>query len=621
MIGRVPRRSSFPLVLTLVVVIASAAALSVDVVRTGYGVKGDEATYVAMALSVAHDGDLRYERRDLERFWAIYQTGPEGIFLKRGQTIALRGSSSFPFVRWSSRADLDPTRLYFGKAFAYAVAAAPFVRLAGLNGFLLFHVWLWGLCVWAGYVFLRARSADWPAGLFSAAFFGLSITPLYLVWLTPEIFHVGLVALAYFLWFYREVAPPAAGAWGRFLRSDLAALVAAVLLGVATYSKPPNLLLGAPIVLLLWGRRQFWRGLLVGTVFAASVGGLFGLNALVSGDFNYQGGERKTYYGTFPFQHDEATFDRIGIPMSTSEVGGDELREREGTMARLGWNAWYFIAGRHAGFVPYFFPGVVLLVLWIWRGDERRPWHWSILGVLAASAFVLLFALPYSWSGGGGPPGNRYFLSLFPALLYVAPTFRSVVPGVVALVGGAVALAHILVNPFVAAKSPWMHTQQGVLRALPVELTMVNDLPVMLNGSRARVPYGSEPGLLLYFLDEAAWLPEPGGIWVAGRAETQVIVRTDVALDYLTLTLKTNVPQTVWASAGGRRRSVDVEPGAVTTLDLPASGVQTRGHAYLLSVRTSDGAVPALTAPPSRDPRFLGVMMQIQGRARRPAPQ
>ena len=33
-------------------------ARSVDVPRTGYGIKSDEATYVAMALSVAYDGDL-----------------------------------------------------------------------------------------------------------------------------------------------------------------------------------------------------------------------------------------------------------------------------------------------------------------------------------------------------------------------------------------------------------------------------------------------------------------------------------------------------------------------------------------------------------------------------------
>ena len=38
--------------------VGSVVALSVDVPRTLRGIKGDEATYVAMALSLAHDGDL-----------------------------------------------------------------------------------------------------------------------------------------------------------------------------------------------------------------------------------------------------------------------------------------------------------------------------------------------------------------------------------------------------------------------------------------------------------------------------------------------------------------------------------------------------------------------------------
>src|SRR5437867_10377215 len=71
-------------------VLSLAAAISVDVVRAGYKIKSDEATYVAMTLSLAYDGDLRYERRDLERFWGIYEAGPEGIFLKRGHQLRVR---------------------------------------------------------------------------------------------------------------------------------------------------------------------------------------------------------------------------------------------------------------------------------------------------------------------------------------------------------------------------------------------------------------------------------------------------------------------------------------------------------------------------------------------------
>src|SRR5476651_1355930 len=98
----------------VLLVIALAAALSVDVVKTGYGVKGDEATYVSMALSLAYDHDLTYERRDLDRFVGLYRSGPDGIFLKKGT-------------------DRRAGSLYFAKPLHYAIVAAPFVRLLGLN--------------------------------------------------------------------------------------------------------------------------------------------------------------------------------------------------------------------------------------------------------------------------------------------------------------------------------------------------------------------------------------------------------------------------------------------------------------------------------------------------------
>ena len=43
----------------------------------------DGATYYAMASSLAEDGDLRYEARDLERIRSVYPGGPQGLFLKR----------------------------------------------------------------------------------------------------------------------------------------------------------------------------------------------------------------------------------------------------------------------------------------------------------------------------------------------------------------------------------------------------------------------------------------------------------------------------------------------------------------------------------------------------------
>ena len=39
-------------------------------------------------------------------------------------------------------------------------------------------------------------------------------------------------------------------------------------------------------------------------VFAAVAGGLFAINMAISGEWNYQGGERASYYYEFPFQND-----------------------------------------------------------------------------------------------------------------------------------------------------------------------------------------------------------------------------------------------------------------------------------------------------------------------------
>ena len=73
--------------------------------------------------------------------------------------------------------------------------------------------------------------------------------------------------------------------------------------------------------------------------------------------------------------------------------------------------------------------------------------------------------MPYTWSGGGGPSGNRYFLSIYPALFFIMPPLGSMAPAVVAWLGGALFTAHILINPFVSAKRPYLSVERGALRA------------------------------------------------------------------------------------------------------------------------------------------------------------
>src|SRR6185503_13782215 len=88
---------------------------------------GDGATYHSMAWSLAEDGDLRYEARDVFRVRREISTGPQGIFLKRASGgLRWDGAGGFPWIR---RVSADDPRIYFAKPFAYPVAAAPLVKL------------------------------------------------------------------------------------------------------------------------------------------------------------------------------------------------------------------------------------------------------------------------------------------------------------------------------------------------------------------------------------------------------------------------------------------------------------------------------------------------------------
>ena len=478
------------------------AALSLDVVRTAYGVKGDEASYVTMALSVAHDGDLAFERRDLLRFWRVYGRGPDGIFLKRSAGRELSLDRRWPFVHVSRTAVIDPDRLYFGKAFIYSLVAAPFVKLFGLNGLWVFHVLLLVGVVVAGATFAATRMPRPAAWLVAGGFVGGSIVPLYGIWLTSEIFNFSLIFFGYFAWLYKEVrAAPGRGAAG-LLRGSRSDLAAATLLGLATFSKPSNVLLVLPLIGLALWRKRMLDGLGVGVVFVAVVLGGFGANAIVSREWNYQGGDRRTFFGRFPFEGERANFDELGVGVSTNEIA---VRETSRTyLTQFGHNVVYLFAGRHFGLLPYFFPGMFIAAWAFWRRRTLAGWHVMIAVATAATAFGLLVMLPNTWSGGGGPAGNRYFLSVYPTLFFLLPAARSMVPGIVAWLGGLLFVAHILVDPFVAVKRPWLYGDRGLLRALPVELTMVNDLPVMLDqGSvadslrpRSRVPalFSRRPG-------------------------------------------------------------------------------------------------------------------------------
>lgn len=593
-------------------VVGSVVALSIDAPNTLRGIKGDEATYVAMAMSLAYDGDLVYEASDEERFFSVYNGGPEGIYLKKGVRSSFAIDGTFPFLHRETYLEDRDDRLFFAKAFVSSVFAAPFVRVAGVNGMVWFNVILLTGVVFCAYRFVSARSPATVALPYALAFVGASITPLYVVWLSAEVFNLAVVFFAYFLWFYKEVAGSPTTQIGRWLRSPSSDIVAAVLLGLAVFSKFMPAALIIPPVLHLWRQRRFRHGLAVGFLAAGVSWAVFGLNAVVSGELNYQGGlDRKYVAGEFPFEAG-GEWNDLGVDVATNTLIVEDPLGPLAFLTLLFHNLRYFLFGRHFGFLPFFFPGVVAVTLLLRAREEARDWQWLILGTAAFVAVFLAVWMPFTWSGGGGPSGNRYYLTAYPLFLFLTPSFTGLAPAIASWLGGWLFIGQILLNPFVSAKEPYLAPERGLLRLLPVELTMVRDLPIALDQPRARVLHGESPRMQLYFLDRNASLPEPPGIWVYGNRRADIIVRNPLALDTITVRAQSPIATALSIDIGGEGGRISLEPGVPGSVTIQPRGVYARSSwAYLMRVSATNGFVPRLVERGSEDGRYLSAAITL----------
>jgi hypothetical protein len=482
----------------------------------------DAATYRTMSESLALDLDLEYTPEDLARARRDYAGGPQGLFLKRTR-------------------DGDRTRLVYAKALLYPLAGAPFVRLLGPDrGLLVLNALAFALALVLGYGELRRASGPGAALAGVLALFVLGVVPVYLLWLTPEILNLALVTAGLVAWRrHRDI-------------------LAAVLIGLAAYSKPTNALLALPLILdpLLvaapWSSRlptSVRRGAAVALVVAAG----FGATWVATGELNYQGGERKTFYDTYPGDPG-VTFDSAGVWMTTEHLGplvaGRDEEEHSDRVApprppeelrrSFVLNLLYFWIGRFGGALPYF-PGVVLAALAFLLVGPREREGWLALLALLASSLAYILIIPDNWYGGAGTLGNRYFVNLVPLALLFLPARRGpwVAAGAGAVTGAL--LLPLLASPVRHSLAPGSHTTSAAFRRLPAELTMLSDLSVFTDvwrkhrpynapgGDPSRRPPGSPPSYFLWLLDDGTFGQEESfgeeGFWLRGGQDAEVVLQ------------------------------------------------------------------------------------------------
>lgn len=624
--GRGPRAA-----LVALAVLLAAATLALDLpTASGRAFWGDGATYQAMAFSLARDLDLRHEARDLERTLAEYPGGPQGLFLKRASGgLTVDTAAGFPWVR---RVRPEEGRLYYAKAFLHPLLAAPLVAALGTRGLTLLNGLLLGLALGLSVAILRRRGfAPWAALAAAGALLLLTVVPVYLVWPTPEI--LGLTLVTGGLWAWASGRP----------------LLSAALFGAAGYLKPPNVLMAAPLGLdaLLprapgeplvgpHARRRLGEALKRGAVLAATAAALYGGNAAVTGELNYQGGERKTFYDRFPFDSRGTTFDSAGAWMTTNQVGPlVEGRDAEKVTVRTGparkraelvesflWNLGYFWVGRFGGVLGYFAPALLGLLAFLLLGPRERA-GWLALAAVFLSFLAYIALIPDNWYGGGGTVGNRYFLSVLPAFVFLLPRarLRLVLPA--SVLAAAAFLAPVLASPVGHSLRPGDHATRPAFRVLPAELTMLNDLSVFTEPWRKKRPFGfvgnperpADPdAYFLYFTDDGTYGREEwngrAGFWLRGDASAEVVLRAfDLApVERIVLRL-TGGPlgDTIDVRRGFAGERARLSPGQVREVALPVG----RGVAYydtylhVLRLRSRRGA-------PLPDGRSVSAFVEVR---------
>lgn len=594
------RRPSFALGAAVLVLLGFAVAARVPVHKQGFF--SDEATYHMMAYSLAYDGDLRYEAHDLARVYELgYTAGPSGIFLKR---------------------DPGTGRIYYSKAFAYPLAAAPFVRVFGDNGFLLLHALLFAVVLAAAYTYLRRAVSEANAAAYVLTYFLASVVFVYFFWITPEWFNLSLVFVATFLWLHKE-APPG---WRegvpvdrpRWLGGGWTDIAAAVLFGIASYSKPPNVIIAGFFFLWLLYKRR-WPRLTAGVAaFALVVVAFFAVTTANTGDWNYMGGDRKTFNAVtgYPFSTPVDTFDSVGITMVTDLA---DYKDRIPVPRALAADLIYVWVGRNAGLLVYMFPAVMALVMFAAAPNRsfRGP-HAFVAAAWAASILAYVLVIPDNWIGGGGTIGSRYFVSAYPLLFFLIPAGVGLLGAIGAWVVAALFLAQIMLNPYAASHDPSMHTKAFPFRMLPAELTLLNNLPFNIIPSARRVRLHPDENIFVYFLDDNTHHREPGtwGFWTVMKRDTEFVIRTPAPASAITLEVRNGpVDNRVIARLNGEVHTAELDRSEQISLRFePGPGFpygDTR--LYRFAVDTANGFVPKfLPQRSSGDFRALGVFIEVR---------
>lgn len=554
------------------------------------GLKADEPAYYLMALSLAHDRDLKAEARDMDRAFLEFP------FRKIDNLILMSDDG------WKT--------VYFGKPYLYSLFAAPFAGLFGANGMVCFNLLLLVAMIWMGALYLARFNDGGLAALFATGFFLLSNGWSYAFWLHPEVLNMASVAGCLFFGLHRfgKGEGEAAPRWAMALSGAM--------LVPAAYNKPMLVALGAPLV-LAWAYRRDLRRLgiwLAGAAVAALL--VVGVaTALTGHPTSYLGVKRQGVtlceQGVMPIgPATSASANAQPAPDAARPTGGAWswiFAAPEVGPSQFLENFGYFLWGRHTGLFLYTPFALVALLLFLLHG-RRTFEQWTLFGALGVVAVFFVAWIPDNWQGGGGFVGNRYFIAAYPGFLFL---LRKLQPRFLTGLGftlGGLFLAPIMFTPFGAGgPEPTLqsHVRNRPFRYFPLELSL-REVPGYDKRTIGETTFlGRRDGVL--FRGES--------FWARGASRVEVFVSEERALDRAVFELRNAAPgneitleldgdrQVLSGLAAGEVRRVELKPGEPYKLR-DHFGRRVVVHRLTLTARSGRPEAWTRHLPPNSCPTF-----------------
>jgi hypothetical protein len=547
--------------------------------RQNWGFFSDEAGYFSVIQSLAYDYDIQYEKKDLIRIKKIFPSGPVGFFLKK-------------------EAD---NRLYYAKSFAYPLFAAPFFRLFSLHGILLVNGLMLFFSLLMAYFLLKQYHPQPASFGFALVFILSSVVPVYIWWMTADLFNFFVMFAGLFFFFYQFKRP-----WLFY--------VSAVFFSLSVFSKPFNAAAIGIIYLILLSKKQWKKFLLLSLISLLLFFGFVLFLYFQTGELSYklfQGGERRCFINDFPYETDEPpeiTFSR-GNNMSF-----DGYWERLSLSPRIILsNLFYYFFGRFTGMFIYFFSACFVLVLFFFQ--RKVPEDWFILAAIVTAILVFTVLAADNYFGGSGSVGNRYFFSIFPLFFFLGFRHRVFKWFFVPLIPALIFLSGVYIDSHYHSTTPRYAGLSFPINLFPPEKTQFLSLPTNENPRAfGKLLYDNENTYQVYFLNDNFHEIEGDFFWTKADKQLELFLAAPQEVKTFRVELRSKVSR--------NRVSLDIEYEK-KRLILPADepylvkfkyipGLKIKGkYIYYLKIK-SQGFWDCLNKQAScKDMRKLGVRVHI----------